>query len=353
LTLVFCDGTILRLRQDEIVKALAEQHQAAPCEYQILAAIEKQVKEHQQQQRQQQQRHTGANQKVNRKATTTTTAFWKECASQILASIQTDQNDLDDGKSSNGSFHVLDLTASRASSSRAAGAARSHNTIPHNKQGVHDIDADDEETTSLDLTKHIYSTSAARPNSSLKNSGKDVMSTTTIALISIEDTASTTMDNSQQQQQHDNNISMAMRMRNGFVQACRQVHKAGQSSCYMSKIPVYSSPTFLTTTTTTISPCTSTTISSSISLPPASAAAHYNDCHDACQDRQAAMITLLQHVLYQNRRLVPDICQASSVPEKDNDVNNGDKKADDADDKFSLPNAKKLKKKKKKKNNHK
>jgi hypothetical protein len=70
--LVFCDGTVLRLRQDEITKALAEQHQAAPCEYQILGAIEKQLTE----QQQQQQRH--ASQKVTWKATlaaTTTSAF--------------------------------------------------------------------------------------------------------------------------------------------------------------------------------------------------------------------------------------------------------------------------------------
>ncbi|KDO35657.1 hypothetical protein SPRG_18819 [Saprolegnia parasitica CBS 223.65] len=39
LTFVFEDAVALTLKQDELVTALAEQHQAAPCEYQILRAL--------------------------------------------------------------------------------------------------------------------------------------------------------------------------------------------------------------------------------------------------------------------------------------------------------------------------
>jgi hypothetical protein len=39
LTIVFEDGVDLSLEQDELVKSLAEQHQAAPSEYQILHAL--------------------------------------------------------------------------------------------------------------------------------------------------------------------------------------------------------------------------------------------------------------------------------------------------------------------------
>jgi hypothetical protein len=303
LRLVFCDGTILRLGQDEIVNSLAEQHQAAPCEYQILAAIEKQLKE--QQQRRQ------ANPKVNAKSkATTTNAFWKEIASGILATIQGDVVVEDDGES-NGSFHVLDLTSSRPAA------------IPNSKQAVPTIEADEERTT-MDLTQHIYSTNAVQANADLKNSGKDVESKVTIAMISIGDdddiqsaSTSSPTGNGHQQQQHEHSNMIAKMMRNGFVQACRHV-----------RIPVYASRTFLTTNLT----WASTTISSSISLPPASAtgASSDNDCYYACQDRQAATITLLQHFLYQNRRLVPDYCLEASPAracmansEKDNEVNNG------------------------------
>jgi hypothetical protein len=346
LTLVFCDGTILRLRQDEIVKALAEQHQAAPCEYQILAAIEKQLKEQHQQERQ-------TARDDFRKAEITTAAFWNEFASKILATIQSDPID-DDGKSI-GMFHVLDLTASRASATT---------TNPNNKRGDHDI----EEIACLDLTKHIYSTNAARCKTTLKNGSKDV-EFATLAVISIEDNgkfnstlASTTTDTSRQQQHEQINM-MAMRMRNGFVQACR-------SSCYANKIRLYSSRTFLTSSIPTCT--TSSTISSSSSLPSASAASPYNDCHCACQDRQAAMITLLQHFLYQNRRLVPHCGQEASPAtstcitnsEKDNDsMNNVHKKriilttttpAASDDDESSLPNkSKKQRKHKRKKDKHK
>lgn len=43
LHLMFQDGTRLSLQQDELVAELAEQHQAAPCEYQILDALRKRV----------------------------------------------------------------------------------------------------------------------------------------------------------------------------------------------------------------------------------------------------------------------------------------------------------------------
>ena len=53
LTLIFQDGLCLNLG-DDLVTTMAEQHQAAPCEYQILAAIVAQI----QQQRQQQQKRS-------------------------------------------------------------------------------------------------------------------------------------------------------------------------------------------------------------------------------------------------------------------------------------------------------
>ena len=43
LHLVFKDGTYLSLTQDELVSKLAEQHQAAPCEFQILKALEQRL----------------------------------------------------------------------------------------------------------------------------------------------------------------------------------------------------------------------------------------------------------------------------------------------------------------------
>jgi len=39
LTILFEDGVVITLKQDELVTSLAEQHQAAPCEYQILQAL--------------------------------------------------------------------------------------------------------------------------------------------------------------------------------------------------------------------------------------------------------------------------------------------------------------------------
>ena len=43
LRLVFTDGVCVSLQQDELVAELAEQHQAAPCEHQILVALRKRV----------------------------------------------------------------------------------------------------------------------------------------------------------------------------------------------------------------------------------------------------------------------------------------------------------------------
>jgi hypothetical protein len=39
LTIVFLDGVVISLEHKELVTSLAEQHQAAPCEYQILQAL--------------------------------------------------------------------------------------------------------------------------------------------------------------------------------------------------------------------------------------------------------------------------------------------------------------------------
>ena len=39
LAIIFVDGVVVSLEQDELVTSLAEQHQAAPCEYQILHAL--------------------------------------------------------------------------------------------------------------------------------------------------------------------------------------------------------------------------------------------------------------------------------------------------------------------------
>jgi len=44
MTLVFEDGNVLTLEQDELVKSLAEQHQAAPSEYQVLKALQDKVR---------------------------------------------------------------------------------------------------------------------------------------------------------------------------------------------------------------------------------------------------------------------------------------------------------------------
>ena len=43
LHLVFQDGLCVSLQQDDLVAEMAEQHQAAPCEYQILAALRQRV----------------------------------------------------------------------------------------------------------------------------------------------------------------------------------------------------------------------------------------------------------------------------------------------------------------------
>lgn len=45
-TLVFLDGTYITLRQKEWVSSLAEQHQAAPSEYQVLKALIERIQEH-------------------------------------------------------------------------------------------------------------------------------------------------------------------------------------------------------------------------------------------------------------------------------------------------------------------
>lgn len=46
LRLVFPDGVTIHLQEDEFVTALAKQHQAAPCEFQILSALIERIKQY-------------------------------------------------------------------------------------------------------------------------------------------------------------------------------------------------------------------------------------------------------------------------------------------------------------------
>jgi hypothetical protein len=102
---LFVMGQFGAYDKTKIAKALAEQHQVAPCD-------EKQLKEKQQQQR----RH--ASQKVTRKAAATTAnhCILERMRIPNLAAIQSVYNDCCDSNNYNDinrSFHVLDLTASR------------------------------------------------------------------------------------------------------------------------------------------------------------------------------------------------------------------------------------------------
>ncbi|KAL7563180.1 hypothetical protein ACA910_014456 [Epithemia clementina (nom. ined.)] len=220
LTLVFANQVHLTLDQESLVQAMAEQHQAAPSEYQILHVLQQHLSQ-QQQQQQQQQRPTHA------------AAISSGIVRQLLP--QTTKKTKKTNDSWSGSSFVLNL-------------------IPNDHH-------DPPTTSTLPPSVSDYFYSQHQPDTSSRDSDRPAPSSssyTAIALLSIA-----------------SSVGSTPMPRHNLQDPLTQAFAA-------AKVPVI--------------PCT---------VLPAS-------CFRSCQDWEAASITLLQHVAYQQRLFGFYECYCSS-----------------------------------------